>query len=384
MSLTERLVDRIRREGPIPFDHFVEAALYDETDGFFARGQGAGRAGADFVTSVEVGPLFGALIAEALDRFWTELGRPDPFFVVEAGAGRGRLAADILRAEPACAPALRYVLVERSPALRAAQRELLTVEPFEDAIGPVLPSIADEPIEYVPTTGPIVTALDELPAVGFTGVLLANELLDNLPFVIAERGDGKWREVRVGETDGAFHEVVLPASPEVERSASLAAGDADVPDGARIPVPVGVHDWIRRAGLVVDHGMLLVVDYLATAAELVERGIDGWLRTYRHHDRADSPLQDPGSRDVTIDVPLEDLLRVTSAAGFETMEHHTQADWLRELGIDRLVDVARAAWDERAHVGDLEALAHRSRVGEGAALVDPAGLGAHRVVIFRR
>ncbi len=384
MSLTERLLERIRRVGPIPFDQFVEAALYDEADGFFARGHGAGRAGADFVTSVEVGPLFGVLIAEALDRFWTELGRPDPFFVVEAGAGRGRLAADVLHAEPACAPALRYVLVERSAALRAAQRELLTIEPFEDAVGPVLPTLADEPVEFAPAAGPIVTALDELPAVGFTGVLLANELLDNLPFAIAEQRDDTWLEVRVGEADGAFREVVLPAPPEVARGATLVAAGAEVPDGARIPVPFGVHDWVRRAGLVVEHGMLVVVDYMATAEEIVERGAAGWLRTFRHHDRAASPLEDPGSRDITIDVPLEDLLRVASAAGFETVERHAQADWLHELGIDRLVDAARTGWDARAHVGDLAALAHRSRVGEGAALVDPAGLGAHRVLVFRR
>jgi len=101
-----RLHERIRREGPITFAAYMEAALYHEPDGFFARGGGAGRAGADFVTSPEVGSLFGALVARALDRSWLDLGAPDPFVVVEAGAGRGRLAADVLRAEPACAPAL--------------------------------------------------------------------------------------------------------------------------------------------------------------------------------------------------------------------------------------------------------------------------------------
>ena len=42
-----------------------------------------------------------------------------------------------------------------------------------------------------------------------------------------------------------------------------------------------------------------------------------------------------------------------------------------------------ARWDERAHVGDLEAVRHRSRITEAAALTDPAGLGAHRVLVFR-
>src|SRR5215468_5551394 len=135
-DLPERIAERIRREGPVPFDRYVDAALYDEDGGFFALGGGAGRAGRDFVTSPEVGALFGALVARFLDRAWLELGRPDPFVVVDAGAGRGRLAADVLRARPESVRALRYVLVERSATLRVAQRDLLTLEPADRALGP--------------------------------------------------------------------------------------------------------------------------------------------------------------------------------------------------------------------------------------------------------
>src|SRR5947208_8595958 len=142
-ALVERIAERIRREGPIPFDRFVDAALYDEQGGFFTGGGGAGRAGRDFVTSPEVGVLFGALIARSLDGAWSELSRPDPFVVVDAGAGSGRLASDVLRAEPQCARALRYVLVERLAALRAAQRGLLTLEPADREFGPAEPIEGD-------------------------------------------------------------------------------------------------------------------------------------------------------------------------------------------------------------------------------------------------
>src|SRR3954471_5131618 len=113
MTAALAITERIHRNGPIRFGAFVELALYGH-DGFFTGGGGAGRAGRDFVTSPEVGSLFGMVIARALDDAWHRLGRPDPFVVVEAGAGRGRLGADVLRAAPGCAPALRYVLVERS------------------------------------------------------------------------------------------------------------------------------------------------------------------------------------------------------------------------------------------------------------------------------
>ena len=90
------------------------------------------------------------------------------------------------------------------------------------------------------------------------------------------------------------------------------------------------------------------------------------------------------SQDITADVPVEYLVDVARRAGFQLVAHTSQAEWLRDLGVEPLADEARAAWDARAHIGDLEALTHRSRVTEAAALTDPAGLGAHRVFVFHR
>ena len=381
--LNDRLVQRIHREGPIAFDEFVDVALYGE-DGFFSRARGAGRAGRDFVTSPEIGPLYGALVARALDGFWDGVGRPDPFFVVEAGAGRGRLATDVLAAAPACASALRYVLVERSALLRDAQRDLLALEPSEDALGPVIPG--DEDLAAIPVTGlgPITTALGELPAIPLTGVVLANELLDNLPFRVVERAPDGWLEVRVAHEAAGFVEAPVPASEELAAQADAVAAGALVPVGERLPVPTGLREWLRECASVLRRGVLVVVDYAATGEELVERGASGWLRTYREHGRGESPLIDPGEQDITVDVPIEYLVGTAARAGLELVGNVAQSEWLSELGIEALVDEARSQWDARAHIGDLEALRHRSRVSEAAALVDPAGLGAHRVLVFRR
>ena len=87
----------------------------------------AGRRG-DFITSPEVGPLFGAVVARALDTWWREVGEPDPFVVVEAGAGPGTLCRTVLAASPACAPALRYVLVERSARCANSTGDRLSLE----------------------------------------------------------------------------------------------------------------------------------------------------------------------------------------------------------------------------------------------------------------
>ena len=384
-DLAERIAERIRREGPIPFDRFVDAALYDEDSGFYARGGGAGRAGRDFVTSPEVGVLFGALVARYLDRAWTELARPDPFVVVDAGAGRGRLAADVLRADPACSRALRYVLVERSAALRAAQRELLTFEPADRAFGPAVREEPDEAPTPVEGIGPIVTSLPELPALELpAGVVIANELLDNLPFGIVERVRDRWTEVRVGLGDDGFVEVAVPASPEIAAAADDVAAGATIPAGARLPVPMAIVDWIDACGHFLRRGFLVVIDYADAAASLAARPQEEWLRTYRGHQRGGAPLAAPGAQDITATVPAEHLVAHAGRAGFRLVDRTTQAEWLAALGIDELVDDARGLWRERAAVGDLEAIAARSRVSEAAALTDPSGLGAHSVFVFAK
>lgn len=382
-ALAKTLTERIRREGPIRFDRFMAAALYDPDGGFFTTG-GAGRGEGDFITSPEVGSLFGAVIARALDAWWDDLGRPDPFVVVEAGAGRGQLARDVLRADPACAPALRYVMVERSAALRRRQHDYLPVEPPEDALGPAvkLGDDDDDP-ELVPGTGPIVTQTEGFPAVPFTGVVLANELLDNLPFRIVERVPEGWSEVRVsGGDDGVFEEVLVNAEPDLASEADELF--AAPPVGARLPVQAGVHDWLAECGAVMRRGFVALLDYGAEGAELAERPQAAWLRTYRSHERGGDPLAAPGTQDITADVALDAVRSGARREGFEPVGEFSQAQWLRDLGIDDLVEEGRRAWEAGAAAGDLEALKGRSRIHEAQALLHPEGLGAHRVLVFRR
>jgi len=355
-----RLGDRIDREGPVPFSAFVEWALYDPAAGFYAGGGGsAGRRGGDFLTSPEVGPLFGAVVARAVDGWWRELGSPDPFVVVEAGAGPGTLARTVLVAEPACASALRWVLVERSAAQRARHAEHLPIEAPAMAF---MPEDDDSPAPQPTGRGPIAVSLDALPRVHGPCVVLANELLDNLPFDLWERRAGGWREVRVG---AGFAEVLVPAEPP----AWLAMLEG-VPDGGRVPVQDAARSWLRDALAL---GPVVAFDYCSTTGELARRPMGEWLRTYRGHERGGPPLETPGTQDVTVEVCLDQLATVRAPSSVTT-----QADWLRRHGVDELVAEGRAALSAPAR--DLGALRLRSRVTEAEALLDPAGLGAFTVV----
>jgi SAM-dependent MidA family methyltransferase len=359
------LRDRIHRGGPVRFDVAVDELLYGD-DGFFTRGGGAGRGGADFLTSPEVGPLFGMVVARALDAEWDRLGQPDPFVVVEAGAGRGALARAVLDARPACAPALRYVCVERSPALRAAAEELLPVEPAANVFGAVVSG--DDEAHVIRGTGPVVAVLDELPLVPVVGVVLANELLDNLPFRLLERTVAGWAEVLVGLDGDRLVEVPVAAPSDAADEATQLAPDAAA--GARLPLQHAAAQWVRQAVDLLQRGRVVVIDYADTSPSLASRPWQEWLRTYRGHGRGGGPLD--GDQDVTVEVAIDQLRRADL--------DRAQADWLRAHGVDELVDAARSDWQARAHVGDLEALRHRSRVSEGVTLLDPAGLGAFRVL----
>jgi SAM-dependent MidA family methyltransferase len=333
--LAARLVERIRRDGPIGFDDLVAAALYDPELGFYATSAGAGRRGGDFVTSPEVGPLFGAVVARALDAWWAGLGEPDPYLVIEAGAGRGTLARSVQQAGPACAPALRYVTVERD---------------------------------------------DEMPAPEGPAVVLANELLDNLPFGLAERRDGRWFEVVVdvddGEGQGEGDRLVERLGPLIEIDVEIdVESDFAAPDGARVPIQRAAADWLRRALTVAGGGRVVVIDYASTTPAMALRPATDWLRTYRGHRRGTGPLEDVGVQDITVEVAVDQL-----AAVRRPDLDRSQADFLAAHGLAELVEEGRRIWAERAHVGDLRAVAARSRVSEAAALTDPTGLGAFRVM----
>jgi SAM-dependent MidA family methyltransferase len=161
-----------------------------------------------------------------------------------------------------------------------------------------------------------------------------------------------------------------------ERAAVLDRLAPDAADGARVPMQDGARTWLREARAVAGPGgRVVVIDYAATTAELAGRPQDQWLRTYRGHAPGGPWLDGLGSQDVTCEVAVDQLALVRPP------EHdQAQADWLHHWGLGGLVEDGRRAWEAGASKPDLAAIAGRSRVTEAAALADPDGLGAFRVL----
>lgn len=325
-------------EGAERFDHLMERALYGP-EGFYERGGRAGPDG-DFLTAVEVGPLFGEVTALALDSWWTGLGGPDPFVVVEGGAGRGQWCRMVRAAQPACAAAMRWVAVERSRRLRAeaAQSADATAAELPGRPSEVLPGVAGHTPAHV---------------------VLANELLDNLPVRLMTRTAQGWSELFV----------------QGERPSWQPATDSppfDVAEGSTVPWQVAARDWVDRAlDLLAPGGRLVCLDYCSTTAELARRPWTEWLRTYARNGRGTDPWKRSGEQDITCEVCHDQLGEplVTS-----------QAAWLAGHGLEELVAQGRRLWRERAHQPDLAAVKARSRVSEAAALTDPTGMGSFSVL----
>jgi len=341
------------------FAQFVDIALYDEVAGFYATTGRAGRRG-DFLTSPEVGPLFGHLLARRLDEEWFALGSPDTFVVVEWGAGPGTLAKAIAFASPQCSPALRYLMVERSAEQRAQHPEHL-----DGWVGDLDAAGVDSFASGAGTGARFASS--SFAPFGFTGVVLANEMLDNLAFdVVRHDGSGNFERLDVLCSEDGLEFVVVPT----EVPSSLLRPCASAVAGEWMPLQTQATHWLAGALERVDRGVVIVIDYGATTADIAARPDMGWLRTFAAQERGGHPLDAPGSCDITTDVASDQLATVRKPSVTTTQRH-----FLERLGIYELVEEGRSIWAATKWAPDVASLRARSRIGEAEALLEQGGLG---------
>lgn len=352
-ELRELIADRIRSGGPISFAEFMDIALYHPTLGYYARAaQRTGRAG-DFFTSVDVGPIFGQLLARQFAEMWQilQLGVGPQFDLVEAAAGSGRLARDILDAaqqtDPDFYSAVRLSLVEQSPSARAAQAA--TLGPHASHLrysGAALPN-------------------------SVTGVIFANELLDALPTHVAVMTGNGLREMFVdvhpdsGDSGVLF--VERPGELSTPRIAEyLARAGAEMRVGWRAEVNLAAEDWIKQAAASLQRGFLLLIDYGHEEHELYSAShAAGTLTSFKVHVQWADVLNEPGERDITAHVDLTAVTRAAEHAGLDVIARLDQTYFLLGLGMTQL-----------------DGLTLRQRLAIKTLLL-PGGLGStHKVLIF--
>jgi len=346
LVILDQIIDEIQRQGPIGFDRFMEIALYAPDGGYFATGSLRSDRGGDFLTSPEVSPLFGETIARFVAAERERIG--EPFSVVEVGGGSGSLLRPLL---DGLDPAPRAMVIERSAAARAS-------------IGSMVPEAE------------VIAEISRM-----RGVIVANELMDNMPAaLIVRRGDG-WKERHVSVTESGLELVDAEPRTEVVEWADRYAGP--VPEGGHVEVQLQATEWIRDALGQLDAGALLLFDYGDLAEGLESRRAEGTVRTYRSHHLGPDPLAEPGATDITMDVNFSAVIAEVENSG-TSVEFLRQDDFLEQWGLRDRVGAIRdqelaAARDGRT----MERLQLRSRITDAETLMHPRGLGDFRVVVCR-
>jgi SAM-dependent MidA family methyltransferase len=354
-ALVDELRDRIEREGPITFRDFMDAALYHPRHGYYATNAGVTSRGGDYVTSPEVHPIFGTLVAKQLIEFWEALGRPATFDIVEAGAGRGLLARDVLaraNAEPNFRDAVRYRICERHETLRRAQERTLSEAGIEQ--------------RYVEWS-------EALPS-RIAGVVLSNELLDSFPVHRVVRDGGELREVYVAYVDGRFRDALGPLSdPRI--AAYFDALELRPGEDCYAEVNLDAPDWMTSVATRLERGYVLTFDYGYEAPELYAPWRrDGTLLCFYRQSASSDPYQRIGRQDMTASVDFTTVRRAGEGAGLRTIATTDQASFLVRLGI---TDGVSAVATERTPAIE-EYFARRNVVLD---LIDPGRLGRVKVLV---
>ena len=257
-ELVAAISSEIVRNGPIPFVRFMELALYHPQYGYYMRqpdGADHERIGwsGDFYTSSDVYPILGRALAAQARQMDELVGCPTPFTIVEMGAGKGLLAQDCLAAiyaeQDDFASRVRYVLIERSPAMQALQRQHLA------------------PWLHEPGIVTWIEGLDALAPQSVTGLFFSNELVDAFPVHRIQVTAGQTEELCVDYRDGRFGECLAPLSTTA-LAQYLQRLHTTWPEGYRTEVNLQAMDWMEQVAQRIDRGFVVTIDYGHTAHDL--------------------------------------------------------------------------------------------------------------------
>jgi SAM-dependent MidA family methyltransferase len=313
--------------GRITLARYLELVLYAPGLGYYSAGSRKFGPAGDFVTAPEISPLFSRALARQVAELLQTSGGD---CVLEAGAGSGVMAADLLAELEtlACLPA-RYDILELSGDLRARQRATLSAR--------------------VPHLLPRVHWRERLPTAPFNGVVLANELLDALPAHGFRVHDGVIEERYVTWTGERFAWAWgAPSTPQLAaRLAPLAAG---LPSGYASEINPAAEDWVRAMAAVLARGAILLLDYGFPRREFYhpQRDQGTLMCHYRHRSHPD-PFLYPGLQDITTHVDFTAIAEAAHGAGLTVSGYTTQAAFLLANGIAELAQ-ASGAHDERARL----------------------------------
>ncbi len=305
-GLISEIKTQIQKKGRITFAEFMDMALYYPDKGYYVSDSAKWGADGDYLTSIDVSPVFSSLLASQLSQMWHILGCPPQFTIVEIGAGRGtlslRIKDEIENSFPELYKAVYFKLVDVNPRRSAAPPEKTSFH----------------------------TTIEEIKQ-GIAGCIISNELIDAFPVHRAIELNGL-KEIYVGYENGRFKEITGEPSTQ-EISEYFDRFGIKLRYGQRAEVNLRAIDWIKSVGALIDKGFVITIDYGLPAKELFQPDRGSSLQCYYRHTMNDNPFQRIGHQDITSKVDFTSLALSGKDAGLEIAGFTTQFYFLMGLGV---------------------------------------------------
>lgn len=368
MTLNQTIINKIKSEGPISFETFMEMALYYPELGYYMRDSAKiGRTG-DFYTSSHLHPIFGAMIGRQMEEMWDIMGRPDVFNIVEMGAGMGYLAKDVLGYLQQSAVSyqqsgkekdvlrhLKYTIVELNPSIKVSQEQLLSG--FMDKVKWVSDLKEMEPV---------------------AGCFLTNELLDAFPVRLVEMDD-ELKEIYVSVESDELIELKLCCSDNIKNY--FKEYSITLPNGYRTEVNLKINEWLKEVSSKLSEGFVLTIDYGYPAWDYYsEERSRGTLLCYYQHQVNENPYQNVGEQDITAHVNFSALKKWGEETGMKTLGFCPQGTYLVSLGIDEVITELYGDSPDAFEIAKIKGLVLPEGMGEShKVMVQHKGKGEGRL-----
>ncbi|MCX8026795.1 MAG: SAM-dependent methyltransferase [Thermodesulfovibrionales bacterium] len=354
MTPLETLIhNEIKIRGCIPFDYFMELALYTKELGYYMTDETTIGIKGDFYTSPSIHQLFATMIAKQIEEMWHILDKPKILSFIECGGGMGFFAKDFLEyiKNKPISDALQYIIVEKNPHLKKRQSVLLAEHNNKTMW------IED------------ISELDNI-----TGVLFCNELFDAFPVRLIQKKGNLIFEIWLALKENSLLEQLHPLRQDSiyyinEFCPNLY--NSDFPDGYTTEINLVAKDWLKQASAVLKDGFIITIDYGYNSDDYYSsERTRGTLLCYHKHQINENPYINIGKQDITAHVNFSALKRWAEEFGLRNCGFCSQGMYLVSLGIDEAIIEMYGQTPDPFQIAKIK------------GLILPQGLGqSHKVLI---
>lgn len=303
----------LAKESPLSFEKYMELCLYHIDYGYYARAKLPSKRG-DYITSPCVHRVFGATLGKQIMEMYHLLNKPKNFTIVEAGAGQGFLALDILEYLERKKYNSDYYIIEPFPKIRSIQEN--TLYPFKNKIK-------------------WINNIEELPE--FRGVFISNELFDSFPVKVIQKINGEIKEIWIEIKEKKFIEIPRKIEDEgiLKR---LEPYWFSWKEGYRTEVCTKIDEFYQVLSKKMKEGFIITIDYGYPRADYYspERS-RGTLMCYYKHKAIDNPYFKPGEIDITSHVDFTLLRELGDKYEFLNLGFTQQGAFLVSLGVHEVL-----------------------------------------------